>query len=70
MNIYSLSFCHLHLGGGKQTLLSKNTKMAEEGAQLENEWGINKIKRVSICLRNIHVHRELKIQKNYFVPSP
>ena len=63
MNICSLFFCHLHLGRGRQTLLSKNTKMAEGGAKLENEWGTNKIKSVSICLRNTHVHGELEIQK-------
>ena len=70
MNICSLIFCHLHLGRGRQTLLSKNTKMAEGGAKLENEWGTNKIKSVSICLRNTHVHGELKIQNFYFVPPP
>ena len=44
--------------------------MAEGGAKLENEWGTNKIKSVSTCLRNTHVHGELEIPKFFFVAPP
>ena len=37
------------------------------GQGIEDKLGINKIKSVSTCLRNTHVHGELEIPKFYFV---
>ena len=44
--------------------------MAEGGPKVKNQWGINKIKVVSICLGNPLVYGEIQFQKLNFVAVP